>query len=327
MKQRVALAVVAVAASLAASAAAWPRDVEVDLSPGVKAAPSVRKSMAKPPVGPVIPFFSRPLPDGVLKAAPGGTSRFGGSPPPPTPSASAPPPPPPTAPTAPPPAGATNTAPPTSPPPSIAGSYTLKGEGNDGVKYTGTGTMSLIGGAMYNAKWVIGANTFTGVCVKETWALVCAWAVKAKDANVISYLCPPSDLLDGVWFESGGTKLGEEKLAPIGKPRKDGSGKYTITTGQNPDGSTYMGSLMITTASTVCAACYKLEWTIGSGTQVGLGLRPAFGDSILGAAFADSGKEYGVIVYRIGTGKVLTGEWLQSIESALSGGKETMTKL
>jgi len=210
----------------------------------------------------------------------------------------------------------------------ISGSYTLAGAGDDGVKYTGTATVSKIGGSMYNAKWKIGDNTFTGVCFKDDDDLSCGWATKAKDANVVAYLVK-DDGLDGVWFESGGTKLGTEYLKPKGKAKKNLDGNYNISIGKNPDGSTYSGNVVVKQMSDIGDAVYKFQWTIGSLKQEGIGVRniDAGQDDVLSVGFADSGKEYGALQYNIiKGGKVLDGHWVQVINGATSDGHEKMTK-
>jgi hypothetical protein len=212
--------------------------------------------------------------------------------------------------------------------PNIEGNYTIAGKGDDGTSYTGTGTISLIGGMMYNAKWNIGDNTFKGVCFRDDDDLSCGWAIKDKDANVVAYLVK-DDGLDGVWFESGGTKLGNEYLTPNGKVKKNLNGKYSISKGKNPDGSAYSGSAVVTNLSDVGDAVYQFDWVIGSAKIRGVGVRnvDAGEDDVLSVGFADTGKEYGALQYDISNnGKSLVGHWVQSINGTVSDGKETMTK-
>ena len=210
----------------------------------------------------------------------------------------------------------------------IEGNFAIKGEGDDGEKYTGAGTISLIGGNMYNAKWTIGSNTFTGVCFRDDDDLSCGWATKAKDANVVAYLVKP-DGLDGVWFETGGTKLGTEYLKPKGSAKKNLDGNYNISIGKNPDGSAYSGSVVVKQMADIGEAVYKFQWTIGGNKQDGIGVRniDAGEDDVISVGFADSGKEFGALQYDISSnGKTLTGHWVQSIDGKVSDGKETMTK-
>jgi hypothetical protein len=207
----------------------------------------------------------------------------------------------------------------------ITGSYGISGQGDDGIKYTGVATITKIGGEMYSATWVIGSNTFEGVCFRDTTTLSCGWSAKQKDANVISYLIE-SNALDGVWFESGGTKLGTEHLKPVaGKVKKDLAGDYTIAPGKNPDGSNYSGSAKVTPLPAVCAGCYALNWTIGSSSLSGVAVRATGAQPILAAGFPDSGTSFGALQYQI-NGKELTGTWIQSIKATVSAGTEVLKK-
>ena len=213
--------------------------------------------------------------------------------------------------------------------PEITGSFTLAGQGDDGVKYTGTATITKIGGAMYNGKWNIGENTFMGVCFKDDDDLSCGWATKAKDANVVAYLVK-EDGLDGVWFESGGTKLGTEYLKPKGKAKKNLDGTYNIAIGKNPDGSAYSGTVVVKQMTAVGDSVYHFQWNIGTLTQEGIAVRnvDAGQDDVISAGFADSGKEYGALQYNIiKNGKVLDGHWVQVINGTTTDGKEKMTKI
>lgn len=214
--------------------------------------------------------------------------------------------------------------------PNIVGSYNIKGVGDDGSKYTGVGTISLIGGDMYHAKWVIGGNTFTGACFRDDDDLSCGWAVKEKDANVVAYLVKPEGL-DGVWFEDNGqTKLGTEFLTPKGKMNvKTAAGKYDITTGKNPDGSKYSGSAVVKQLGSIGDEAYEFDWVIGGSAVKGIGVRntDAGEDDVLSVGFADSGNSYGALQYDIGSnGKKLDGHWVQSINGKVSDGVEAMTK-
>ena len=197
--------------------------------------------------------------------------------------------------------------------------FSVSGVGDDGVKYTGTATLTLIGGSMYNAKWVIGSSTLGGICFRDNAMLSCAWSTTTKGLMVFAYLVKPTTL-DGVWFRSGDVKLGHEVLTgPSGV-----KGKYKITTGKNPDGSTYSGVAAIIPRNGV----YELQWTIGSSQQKGLGIRLTGGsDDVIAVASTTAG-DYGALQYKIAAdGKSMTGVWVQSIKGVVSKGTETMTKL
>ncbi len=212
----------------------------------------------------------------------------------------------------------------------IVGNYTIAGEGDDGSKYKGTGSIKLIGGDMYHAKWVLGGNTFTGACFRDDDDLSCGWAVKEKDANVVAYLVKPEGL-DGVWFEDNGqTKLGNEFLTPKGKMNlKTAAGKYDISTGINPDKSKYSGSVVVKQLTEIGDSAYQFDWVIGGSPVKGIGVRniDAGEDDVLSVGFADSGTSYGALQYDIHTnGKKLDGHWVQTIDGKITDGKETMTK-
>jgi hypothetical protein len=211
----------------------------------------------------------------------------------------------------------------------LSGNYTLTGSGKDGSKYTGTASIKKIGGSMYDGKWVIGDNTFTGVGFLDGDTFSCGWSTHSKHTNVVAYLVK-DDGLDGVWFENGGTKLGTEYLKPKGKAKKNLEGLYTIATGKNPDGSTYSGTCNIKELVKVGDEVYRFDWTIGSAKQEGIGIRnvDAGESDVMSVGFADKGAEYGALQYHVGKkGKVLNGTWVQVIKGDVTEGKEKMTKL
>jgi len=203
----------------------------------------------------------------------------------------------------------------------IVGSYGLKGAGPDGTNYTGSATITKIGGEMYQGVWKIGSSTYKGIAFRDGDVLSCGWSSKAEGAHalgVVAYLVGTDNSLDGVWFENGQTALGKEFL--VGGS-SNLTGAYTIKTGETADKKKYSGSVNIELKSGV----YQLTWKLGSSTVKGLGLRN--GD-VLSAGFSDAGGSFGVLQYRITKGgDVLTGQWAQTGQKTPGAGTETMTRL
>jgi len=221
----------------------------------------------------------------------------------------------------------------------ISGSYSIKGEGG-GTNYTGSATISHIGGSMYKGKWTIGDNTFFGVAFVDDDDVSCGWALKASDANVVAYLVK-DDGLDGVWFEEGDTALGIEYLKPAkGKMAANLGGSYTIGSvgkdgqwvkkGKFPSGKEYTGTVAVKQLTNIAPNVYSLDWTIGGAPSKGVGVRNMDNgeDDIISVGFTDGGKEFGALQYNIQkNGKILDGEWVQSINGKVSAGTEKLTKL
>lgn len=221
----------------------------------------------------------------------------------------------------------------------VSGSYSIKGEGG-GVAYTGSATISHIGGAMYKGKWIIGDNTFFGVVFEDDDDLSCGWALQQKDSNVVAYLVKP-DGLDGVWFQEGDTALGLEYLKPAkGKMAANLGGTYTIGSmtkdgdwvkkGKFPDGSTYTGTVVVKQQASVGPNVFTFDWTIGGAPTKGVGVRndDSGQDDVISVGFADKGAEFGALQYNVQKGgKILEGEWVQSISGKVSAGTEKLTKL
>ena len=208
----------------------------------------------------------------------------------------------------------------------IVGSYGLRGAGPDGKTYSGSGTVSRIGGEMYNASWLIGGVTYKGIAFRDGDVLSCGWTEQKgggdnnRDLGVIAFLVKDDgNTLDGVWFEPDETTLGKETLS-------GGSGSltglYQITAGETPTThKKYTGTVNIALKSGV----FNMTWNIGGGTSRGLGIRN--GD-VLSAAFTDQPHLFGVLQYRITKGGAeLTGQWAQSGQATAGTGTETMTKL
>lgn len=198
----------------------------------------------------------------------------------------------------------------------VVGSFKIAGAGADGKQYVGTAVISKIGGEMYKGTWTIGGSSMsTGICFRDEDILSCGWSAK-HDLGVVAYLVKDDNSLDGVWFEEQHSVLGKEFL--VGG-NNNLLGTYTIKTGETPEKKKYTGTVEIG----VKGGVYQLKWKTGGGSFEGLGLRN--GD-VLTAGFNNSG-DFGVLQYRIKKGgKVLTGQWAQTKQSASGAGIETLTK-
>ena len=95
--------------------------------------------------------------------------------------------------------------------------------------------------------------------------------------------------------------------APAGP---DLAGSYDITTGTNPDGSNYKGTVALTKQD----AFYRLSWNAGGATYAGVGVQQG---NVLGVGWGES-EPYGVAVYAVSGGK-LTGTWATSKASGKLG--------
>ena len=208
----------------------------------------------------------------------------------------------------------------------IAGTFTVKGAAPDGKPYGGTGTISKIGGEMYNVLWVLGGINYKGIAFRDGDVLSCGWAEakaggdSSRDLGVIAYLVKDDgQTLDGVWFEPDETSLGKELLSG---GSSNLTGFYKITDGEQPTTKKkYTGSVTIGLKNGV----YNLTWNFGGALSKGLGIRS--GD-VLSAAFSDQGGQFGVLQYRISAGgSTLSGQWVQSGQTSTGVGTETMTKL
>jgi hypothetical protein len=211
----------------------------------------------------------------------------------------------------------------------VSGSWAVSGKNDAGTKYSGTATITKMGGeksAMYKASWKIGSEVQQGRCFLDGNVLSCGWAPK-HDVGVMAYLVKPG-VLDGVWFEEQNTKLGLELLK--GSTSGDLSGTFIISKGEMPDSKKpYSGSVSIKRLSN---GVYTLTWKLGNGTFKGLGLRSnhfAGSDTdVLSAGFNDAG-DGGVLQYTIYEGgKTMHGHW--AIPPKGGGtpgwGKEVMVK-
>lgn len=117
-------------------------------------------------------------------------------------------------------------------------------------------------------------------------------------------------------FESS-TTVSARALAknPVTAGGDDLSGSYKITTGRNPDGSSYQGAVRISRTG----EAYRVVWTMtaGSGYE-GIGIQ--MGD-VLAVGWGIGGGKNGVVAYRI-NGGTLAGRWTLSDMKGAIGTEE-----
>lgn len=198
----------------------------------------------------------------------------------------------------------------------------------DGSKYSGTASISLIGGDMYNVTWTMGTKANVGVCFRDEPALSCSSCPAGPPRSiptVLAYIASTKGL-DGVWIQGGATRIGKELLTPKGKPdKRTFAGEYVIK-GSNPDGSAYAGTTSVTQLYAVSAYAYDFNWTIGtSGKLHGVGVRSQARD-VISAGFCEGGKDNTALDYTISRdGKTLTGSFVMSTIGKVSTGTESLT--
>lgn len=189
--------------------------------------------------------------------------------------------------------------------------------------------MSLIGGNMFNDDWTHG-GTQAGVAFRDDNLLSCGWSAKPQDGDVMAYMIS-ADMLEGAWFEAGGTQLGSEVLVPTPQRRislSTLSGTYKIHQGKNPDGSSYTGTATITrvTGGGVTATDgYKIDWLVAGAHQLGVCLLSSAAATYaeLSCGFADTSTNYGATSYIVSPDGKLTGRWIQSLDGRIGLGSET----
>ena len=101
----------------------------------------------------------------------------------------------------------------------------------------------------------------------------------------------------------------------FGTAQADVAGTYSCR-GSNPNGTPYVGSVVITKNG----AGYSLNWRFGSTGHSGTGI---FSNGQLSASFGVAGGRYGVVVYRRANDGRLIGNWINP--SGGSFGSETLT--
>lgn len=200
------------------------------------------------------------------------------------------------------------------------GSYRITGQGANGSAYTGTGTISRLGGNMYTYRVSVGSNVFTGAGILDRGGALCfGWAAKIKDASVAAYDVMPDGTWDGLWFQAGDSTLGRELATPIGA-----NGATRRLSGRFPNGGSYSGTLKVARLGSLSTEEFvtdNLTWDINGGPSHGVAVSIG---GLVAAGFADTGKEFGTeLLVPSAKRDGFTGPWVQSINGFVSVGTET----
>lgn len=168
-------------------------------------------------------------------------------------------------------------------PPNPAGQWLVKRTTYDGLLEIKVHPAGRVDMAWYNHDRKLAQH---GVGFVEDGHLFAAWGI-TDDFGMSLYRIRPNGTLEGRWCTPGGNVARETVAGVPGKIE----GQFAIQ-GTNPtDGSSYGGSISITRYDET----YYVNWTSGSSTYHGIGLRQ--GDW-LAIAWANPGtKDYGIVDY------------------------------
>jgi len=198
----------------------------------------------------------------------------------------------------------------TADPDGIAGSYRIVRAANPGGSAYGGSVAITRGGDVYRFGWTIpGSPGYVGVGLHVGSLLGVGWSTGSAPGVVVYKV--NGGKLDGKWATGSGNGVGTEVLE--GPP--DLSGSYKITTGKNPDGSSYAGSVKITHKGDV----YRLAWSIPDTSYAGVGILK---DHVLSVGWGQ-GAPPGVVAYSV-QGTTLDGVWANPSGSGL--GKERLER-
>ncbi|MGH9931351.1 MAG: hypothetical protein ACREA9_19265 [Pyrinomonadaceae bacterium] len=184
--------------------------------------------------------------------------------------------------------------PPATHPADIAGEYTVAGTNEDGSPYKGA--LEIIKhGDVYQFRWNAGRQ-YDGIGVPNGGVVAVAFTggANGKGCGVVSYQILTDGTLDGVWGYWGVNGSGTERAA-----RTSGSGvegEYN-TTGRNPNGSSYKGTLAVTPKG----GGYTFTWSNGSS---GFGIKQA--DTL---SVGIGGSRCAFVAYEIKPDGTLDGVW------------------
>ncbi len=195
-------------------------------------------------------------------------------------------------------------------PDGIAGTYRIASASNPGGgSYTGSVAITR-SGDVYHLGWTIsGSTAYAGVALHVGSVLGVGWGVGGAPGVVVYKV--DGGKLDGKWASGSGNGVGTEVLdGPPGL-----SGTYKITTGKNPNGSSYTGSVKITHKGNT----YALAWTIPGTSYTGVGILK---DKVLSVGWGQ-GATPGVVAYAV-SGTTLDGVWANPSDTRL--GKERLER-
>ncbi len=193
-------------------------------------------------------------------------------------------------------------------PDGIAGQYRIAAAANPGGgTYNGSVAITR-SGDVYHLGWTIaGSPGYAGVGLHVGNVLGVGWSTNSTPGVVVYEVS--GGKLDGRWVSGSASGVGTEVLeGPAGL-----SGTYKITTGKNPDGSSYTGSVKITKKGDV----YQLAWSIPGTSYVGVGILK---DHVLSVGWGQ-GTAPGIVAYAV-SGGTLDGVWASPSDTHL--GKERL---
>jgi hypothetical protein len=196
-------------------------------------------------------------------------------------------------------------------PDGVAGQYRIAAAANPGGGAGYTGSVAITrSGDVYHLGWTItGSAGYVGVGLHVGSVLGVGWSTGGAPGVVVYKV--NGGRLDGVWASGSGTGVGSEVLE--GPPGL--SGTYKITTGKNPNGSSYTGSVKIAHKSDV----YQLAWSIPGTSYAGVGILK---DHVLSVGWGQ-GTPPGVVAYSV-SGTRLDGTWANPSDTRL--GKERLER-
>jgi len=214
------------------------------------------------------------------------------------------------------------------PPP--AGSYQITGLGDDGSRNTGTSQLALVSGTKYSASWVIGPNTYAGVCINTNPTVSCVSCPQGgahAAPTLFQYFAYP-DRLDGITMELAAAQATSEFLLPAAPARLN----YQTLLGTYTARRTVPGTAPTTGTVAFRSAIPKpgtftIEWTFGAVKSAGIAIRGGATADVVTAATCAGAVAYSAIDYTVTQGgKVLNGKWIQTVNGRITTGTEVMMR-
>ena len=197
--------------------------------------------------------------------------------------------------------------------PSVAGTYRAEGKTANGMAYGGQVGIEPNGKGVRLA-WVLdGGDRYRGLGLQIDNVLGSAyWAddERFNGPGIVVYRIDGGKL-HGTWLTFGGPEVGREEL--VGPASLEG--RFEITLGQNPDGSSYHGHVNIKRRGDT----YLFHWYAPGDSYIGNGIR--VGD-IMVVGYAE-GRAPGTVAYCIRDGN-LDGVWAYGGDTRL--GRETLRR-
>jgi hypothetical protein len=194
-------------------------------------------------------------------------------------------------------------------PADISGAYSVSGTNQDGSPYKGA--LEVIKrGEVYQFRWNAG-RVYDGVGIPNGNVVAVAFTEgkDGKGCGVVNYRMLSGSTLDGKWGYWGLNESGLERGTRTSGA--DLAGTYN-TTGQNPDGGQYKGTMTIAPR----AGGYMFEWSNGA---TGFGVTQGSNISV-----GIGGPLCAFVAYEIKSGGMLDGIW--GVSGSDKTGTEKATK-